>query len=118
MRCIACNRKLESWTKKRPLTTHSGHLLDKFRDHIEDFPKHEHEDLCNLCKDSINGINHDTNELSVEYDTKVHHYDIDTSDGDDYRLDVNFEASDEEYNGWLKLEETLAGLGRADSYDN
>ena len=48
-------------TKKRPVTTFSGTMNSVYTDVVNDFPKHEYEDLCPICQDAIRFSNSDQN---------------------------------------------------------
>lgn len=101
MRCICCNEPMGTPIKRKPITTHSGGMKDKFHDHIEQFPWNEEEDLCHNCREPIKNSNKDTNPNSVEYGVKVHFYDLAEQDKD--AVDEGFRKADQDYQGWGQL---------------
>lgn len=64
-KCIACGKPVTS-LKKTPCTTHSGEMNSKFTDRVENFPRHEEEDLCATCKSKVRFLNR---EGSEDYNT-------------------------------------------------
>lgn len=104
MRCICCNNPMPYKSKMRPVTTYSGEMKDKFKDHMEDFPWQSEESLCRDCLEPIKSINSDTNESCVTYG--ISFYQDDVTEDLAYDLSGNSQLVDKDYQGWgekLKL---------------
>ncbi len=104
MRCICCNNPMPYKSKMRPVTTYSGEIKDKYKDHIDNFPWYEEEMLCRDCLEPIKSINSDTNDNCVTYGLTSPKESI--LEDLDYDLSGNSELVDRDYQGWgenLKL---------------
>lgn len=97
--CSACGKPVGS-NLKRPATTYSGVLLDKFKDNIEDFPKDEKEDLCGHCITTIRNMNID---MSSDRDWCVKWVGSATLD-DDHALNLEFASNEKSYQGYSSLD--------------
>lgn len=102
MRCIACDRPLGYVIKKKPVTPYNNGMKDKFRDKIEEFPYHEEEEYCHVCRGTITGSNSDLNDQCVTHkDLKFYKYiDNDLGIYDREGLDNEAMMVDSDYQGW------------------
>lgn len=105
--CVSCGAKVFP-TKKRPATPYNGSLLDKFKDHIEDFPLDEDEDLCGTCKTVIRNTNIDMNADISEKDWCMSWTDSLKAEND---VDFNneFLVSEKDYQGYTNTD-SMEGL--------